>query len=77
MDDESIRQLQRMIATAVLDDAFRQRLLNGDRPHIVAEFGLPEQDAQTVLSIQADNLEAFAAALLERMDQLDETYPGP
>ena len=47
------------------DASFRERLLSGHRRELLDTLGLKEPERQIVLSVQADTLERFAAALCD------------
>jgi hypothetical protein len=79
MTDQDRPQLQRIIATAVFDEAFCDLLLNGDRRQAIEAFDLSLDEQDAVLAIEADDLETFARQLLRRTKQHEcrTTQRGP
>ena len=57
--------LQRVVGLALLDPAFSHRLLNGGRAAALAEadFGLSADEQKSLMTIRADTLADFAAAI--------------
>jgi len=53
---------------ALTDPRFRDGLLNGRRPELVANLNLSETERQVVLAVKADTLEAFAGALCQPLN---------
>ena len=56
-------RVDELVWVALTDPDFCARLLNGQRREALSMFNLTEAEHQTVLSIEADTLEAFAGAL--------------
>ncbi len=58
--------IQRIVGRALIDLKYRERLLNGSRPEILAdaELGLSADERAFLLSIRADTLSEFAQAVL-------------
>jgi hypothetical protein len=63
--------LQRIVAEAIYDESFRNRLFNGDRREVIAQFDLTQDEQDVILAIEADTLEGFARELLGWMRQHD------
>lgn len=59
---ESRSELQAIIGTAIIDPAFRRRLLESPAS-IVDEFPLTPMEREAVLTIRADSLSDFATKL--------------
>lgn len=59
------RGIDELIWSAFTDSAFCERLLNGYRREVVAALSLTEAERRAVLAVQAETLEAFAAALCQ------------
>ena len=57
--------LQDLVANAVVDAGFCNRLLNGERRAILREFDLTEDERRVVLGIEAVSLKEFAIQLDE------------
>lgn len=57
------RKIDELVWTALTDSAFREELLNGHRPEILAALGLTDAERQALLAAKADTLESFAGAL--------------
>ncbi len=57
--------LQRLVGLALLDPGFSRRLLNGSRAAALAEadFGLSADEQNSLMTIRADTLADFAAAI--------------
>ncbi len=57
--------INRMLGEAVISDRFRAGLLNGQRAELVGDprFQLEADETAALLSIQADTLQQFAAAV--------------
>ena len=57
--------LQRVVGLALLDPAFSHRLLNGSRAAVLAdtELGLSADEQKSLMTIRADTLADFAAAI--------------
>lgn len=71
----SQQALQKMVGTAVVDRRFRQKLLNGRRQRLLRWFELTPAEQETVLSINKDTLEGFAAELEYRLNGLMPALP--
>ena len=61
--------LRRLVVVAGSDSRFRKSLLNGNRRQAIASFGLSDHEREVVLAIEAQTLQDFARALLDRMAQ--------
>ena len=61
----SHRALQRLVSTALTDQVFCDRLLNGRRRAVLTGFELTDEEQATVLSIEAGSLQEFAIQLDE------------
>lgn len=55
--------LQVLVGTALTDPAFRDSLLNGQRPNILRRFDLTDEERGVLMRIEADTLREFAAQL--------------
>lgn len=63
----SQQALQKLVGTAIVDRRFREGFLNGARRRLLTSFRLAHEEQETVLSIQADTVEGFAAELERRL----------
>jgi hypothetical protein len=54
-----------LVGTALTDPDFCDRLLNGGRPTLLAEFDLTAEEREAVLPIEAGSLSEFATRLEE------------
>jgi hypothetical protein len=59
------RTIDELIWMALTDSTFREGLLDGHRPEVLAALSLTEAERQAVLAVKADTLEDFAGALCE------------
>ncbi len=59
------RNIDALIWRAFTDVSFREGLLNGSRARLVDAMDLTADQRRAVLAVEADSLEAFAAALCE------------
>lgn len=57
------RKIDEMVWRALTEAAFRQGVLNGKRRELAEAVGLSEMERDLVVSVHADTLETFAAAL--------------
>lgn len=64
--------LQDLVANAVIDAGFCNRLLNGERRRVLLEFDLTEDERQAVLGIEAVSLKDFAIQLDEWLEAREE-----
>lgn len=72
--------LNALVMQALVDDGFRQDLLNGRRAQRLAEFPLAEQEQALLLSLSAPSLEVFAAQvehLLRHNAPITQTQGAP
>lgn len=76
MKSHNYPQLQHVVAEAIYDEAFRERLLNGDRRRVIAKFALPQDERDALLAVEADTLEGLAQGLLCWMKQRNGVRPG-
>lgn len=60
MSADEHRQLKRLLASALLDDALCARLVHQRDAALMAEFGLSEASQRWLSSLQADTLADFA-----------------
>jgi hypothetical protein len=69
--------LNRIVGEAVISDQFRTGLLNGRRAELVRDprFQLEPDETAALLSIEADSLQDFAAAVEGFIDQRQKV-PG-
>lgn len=63
------RNIDALIWRAFTDASFGRGLLNGSRPELVDAMDLTAEEKAAILAVEADSLEAFAAALCQY-------YPG-
>ncbi len=63
--------INRMLGEAVISDRFRTGLLNGQRAELVSDprFQLEADETAALLSIQAEDLQQFAAAVERLIEQ--------
>ncbi len=54
-----------LIGAALTDPEFRDKLLNGKRPSLLAELDLTDTERKTILGIEAESFQEFAAQLCE------------
>lgn len=71
----SLRELNRLIGTALVEPRFCERLLNGGREEALAVFELTAEERTLLLGIRADSLRGFAQVLDEWMTCRDGTVP--
>ena len=57
------QNLQRLVTTAAIDERFCARLLNGDRPRVIADFALTQDEKKAVMAVKASNLQQLAQGL--------------
>jgi hypothetical protein len=70
--------LQSLIGAALIDREFCEKLLDGRRPSLLAQFDLTGEEREAVLSIEADSIQKFAEQLYERLkDRKGFTSPLP
>jgi hypothetical protein len=67
------RALQDLIGRAIVDREFRDRLLNGNREQVVAEFDLTDIERRAIHSIEAQSFEEFAGSLQDWIESVDDT----
>ncbi|HHH42099.1 MAG TPA: hypothetical protein ENK56_08865 [Chloroflexi bacterium] len=70
----SYQALEMLVGEAIIDQEFRSRLLNGQRPHILQQYDLTPEERRMLLSIQANSLEEFAACIYHWLQT--QTHPG-
>ncbi len=58
-------RLQLLTGAALLDTRLCDRLLNGQRRQVAAEFGLSGQEINVVMAIQAETFQDFVRGLLD------------
>lgn len=73
----SRRALERLVGTALVDSAFRERLLNGGRREVIAAFDLTPEEQMQVLSIHADDLQEFARVLHGWLQDCEAAVSSP
>jgi hypothetical protein len=56
-------RFQVLVGAAVLSIDTQHRLLNGQRRQVSTEFGLSDQETETVMAVKADTIQVFAQAL--------------
>lgn len=56
-----------LVGTALTDSEFRDKLLKGDRHHLLAEYDLTDEEREAILAIEAESIQEFAARLCERL----------
>jgi hypothetical protein len=54
-----------LVGTAQISRRFRERLMNGDRPAVLAEFDLTDEERDFLLGIKAGSVQEFAFQLDE------------
>jgi hypothetical protein len=59
------RKIDILVWMALTDSGFREGLLSGKRPELVANLSLTEVEQQAVMAVEAETLEAFAGALCQ------------
>ena len=69
------RALQNLVGRAIVDQGFRDQLLNGNREQAVSDFDLTDDEMNIINSINAHSLEAFASELEDWIEVRDEK-PG-
>ncbi|MFQ6100189.1 MAG: hypothetical protein ACE5OS_02990 [Anaerolineae bacterium] len=57
--------LQTLIGTALIDREFCQELLNGNRPVLLTEFDLTDEEREVVLAVEAESIQEFVVRLYE------------
>ena len=57
------REIDEMVWRALTDKQFREGMLNGRGRELVTVVGLSDMEQESVMSVRAETLEAFAAAL--------------
>ena len=57
------RKIDEMVWRALTEKRFRDGMLNGHRRELATAVGLSDLERETVMSVRADTLEAFATAL--------------
>ena len=69
--------LHTLVGTAVTDPEFCDTLLNGRRHTLLTDFDLTDEERKTVLAIQVESIQAFAAQLNEWLKIQDgrTSYP--
>ncbi len=55
--------LEEVVGQAIIDREFRAGLLNGKRAGLLNRFDLTPEEWQTLMTIHAESLEAFAGQL--------------
>ncbi len=70
--------INRMLGEAIISDRFRAGLLNGQRAELVSDprFQLEADETAALLSIQAEDLQQFAAAVERLIEQLKGAAAG-
>lgn len=56
-----------LVGTALTDSEFRDKLLRGERHSLLAEFDLTDEERESILAIEAESVQEFAAQLCERL----------
>jgi len=59
----SVAAMQRIVGTAIVDQDFREDLLNGRRQETIAAFALTPEEHRAIMTIRAQTLHEFAEAL--------------
>lgn len=67
------RTLQKIVGRAIISDDFRAGILNGKRAEILSEFDLEHEVFDTLMSIRAESLAEFAAAVEQLVRQNEVT----
>ena len=62
-----------LVGTAQISRGFRERLLNGNRPDVLAEFDLTDEERDFLLGIEVDSVQEFAV----RLDEWLQTQSSP
>ena len=57
------RKVDEMVWQALIDETYCHGMLNGRRQELAQVVNLSEMEREVVMSVRADTLEAFAAAL--------------
>ena len=57
------RKIDEMVWRALTEQRFCDGMLNGPRRELATAVGLSDVEREAVMSVRADTLEAFAAAL--------------
>ena len=68
MMKQKFRNLQQVVARAVTDDRFRASLLNGDRPNLISELSLDQDEQKAILVARSVSFESFAEELLDLIE---------
>ena len=68
MMKQKYRNLQQVVARAVTDDRFRACLLDGDRPNLISELSLDQDEQKAILVARSVSFKSFAEELLDLME---------
>jgi hypothetical protein len=68
MVKQKYRNLQQIVAMAVTDDGFRASLLNGDRPDLIDQFSLDQDEQKAILVAKSVSFKSFAKELMDLIE---------